>query len=229
MRQSRKQERETQTRLLESACEIFAKKGYRDATIAEICERAGANIAAANYYFGDKQTLYSEAWRLSFQRSLKTYPPYRDNQPDVSAEDRLYSRILSILRRIADPESLDFDIMFKELASPTGLLAEVIQETIEPIRQEFFVLLRELLGENASDLQIQLCQMSIRAQCFDLILRERRRNTVTDNPSIRGLSLIDLDIEKLANHICRFSLAGIREIRQEIETGTSNEGKTIPS
>ncbi|HSO66840.1 MAG TPA: CerR family C-terminal domain-containing protein, partial [Desulfatirhabdiaceae bacterium] len=158
------------------------------------------------------------------------YPPYRDNQPDVSAEDRLYFRILSILKRIADPESLDFDIMFKELATPTGLLAEVIQETIEPIRQEFFVLLRELLGENASDLQIQLCQMSIRAQCFDLILRERRRNAVTeDNPSIRRLPLIDLDIEKLANHICRFSLAGIREIRQEIETGISNEGKTIPS
>ncbi|RXF57379.1 TetR family transcriptional regulator, partial [Enterococcus faecalis] len=33
------------------------------ATVAEICARAGANIAAVNYYFGGKVALYQEAWR----------------------------------------------------------------------------------------------------------------------------------------------------------------------
>jgi len=38
----------TRQNLLTAASEIFADKGYRDATIAEICERAGTNIAAVN-------------------------------------------------------------------------------------------------------------------------------------------------------------------------------------
>ncbi|MDH4012180.1 MAG: TetR family transcriptional regulator, partial [Desulfobacterales bacterium] len=46
--------KETRNRLLNAACEVFAEKGYRNAKVAEICHRAGANVAAVNYYFGDK-------------------------------------------------------------------------------------------------------------------------------------------------------------------------------
>jgi AcrR family transcriptional regulator len=72
----------TQADLLDAACRTFAEKGYRDATIAEICQRAGANIAAVNYYFRDKETLYVEAWRLAFKRSLEAHPPDGGVPPD---------------------------------------------------------------------------------------------------------------------------------------------------
>ena len=49
MRLTKKQGSGVRTKLLESACRIFAEKGYRDATVAEICEAAGANVAAINY------------------------------------------------------------------------------------------------------------------------------------------------------------------------------------
>ena len=45
---------ETRGRLLDAAGAIFADKGFRDATTAEICRRAKANIAAVNYHFGSK-------------------------------------------------------------------------------------------------------------------------------------------------------------------------------
>ena len=61
---------ETRSRILNSACELFAEKGYRGARVADICERAGANVAAVNYYFGDKAALYTEAW----QETLKNLP-----------------------------------------------------------------------------------------------------------------------------------------------------------
>ena len=219
MKPVRRQDRDTQARLLKSACEVFAEKGYRDATIAEICERANANIAAANYYFRDKGTLYIEAWRLSFQRSLETYPADGNVSPDADVEERLRGRILSILWRIADPESYEFDMLYKELVNPTGLLTEVIQETIEPIRRGLLNLMRELLGEKASDLQVQLCQMSIRSQCFDLIIRGRRKQPAEARQQTFQ-SYPDLDVAKLADHILRFSLAGIREIRRQVETET---------
>ncbi|MGA0870572.1 MAG: helix-turn-helix domain-containing protein, partial [Planctomycetota bacterium] len=43
-----------------TACEVFALKGYRDARVADICTRAGANLDSVNYYFGDKASLYRE-------------------------------------------------------------------------------------------------------------------------------------------------------------------------
>ena len=49
---------EIRQRLLEAAGEVFAARGFREATIREICERAKANGAAVNYHFGEKEQLY---------------------------------------------------------------------------------------------------------------------------------------------------------------------------
>jgi len=64
----------TRRRVLECACAIFADKGYRDTTIAEICRQAKANIAAVNYHFGDKETLYGEALQYAFGVANERYP-----------------------------------------------------------------------------------------------------------------------------------------------------------
>jgi TetR/AcrR family transcriptional regulator, regulator of cefoperazone and chloramphenicol sensitivity len=55
----------TRKRLLAAAGRVFAEKGYRDATIAEICRLAGTNIASVNYHFSDKESLYREASRFN--------------------------------------------------------------------------------------------------------------------------------------------------------------------
>src|ERR1019366_7752468 len=53
----------TRTKLLEAAGQVFAECGFHDATVREICSRAGANVASVNYYFGDKVELYEEVLR----------------------------------------------------------------------------------------------------------------------------------------------------------------------
>ncbi|MCG8637685.1 MAG: TetR/AcrR family transcriptional regulator, partial [Desulfobacterales bacterium] len=51
----------TQKRLFDAGVKVFADKGYRDATVREICKTAGAaNINAVNYDFGSKEKLYRE-------------------------------------------------------------------------------------------------------------------------------------------------------------------------
>ena len=205
--------------LVETACEIFADKGYRDATVAEICKRAGANVAAVNYYFGNKETLYAEAWRMAFHRSLQAHPPDGGVPSDASAEQRLRGRILAAMQRLADPKSHEFEIIRKELANPTGLLAELIRKSIEPLRRELGSIIRELLGECASEQQVLLCQMSIRAQCFDMMIREQHRRMFKVNGMKTNLLPVEVKIEDIADHVMRFSLAGIREIRRQIEAG----------
>jgi len=51
----------TRERILEAAEEVFAEKGFNQATVREILKRAEVgNIAAINYHFGDKERLYVE-------------------------------------------------------------------------------------------------------------------------------------------------------------------------
>ena len=65
---------ETRRQLLEAAGAVFAEVGFRNATVREICRHAGANIAAVNYHFGDKETLYAEVLRYAQGRALEKYP-----------------------------------------------------------------------------------------------------------------------------------------------------------
>ena len=77
MKVLRKDAEQTRQSLLSAGSAIFSDKGYGDTTIAEICERAKANIAAVNYHFGDKETLYRESWRYAYLKSIETHPPDR--------------------------------------------------------------------------------------------------------------------------------------------------------
>ncbi|MBW1732563.1 MAG: TetR/AcrR family transcriptional regulator, partial [Deltaproteobacteria bacterium] len=122
---------ETRRRLLEAACEVFAEKGYRAATIADICGRAKANVAAVNYYFGDKETLYQEAWEHSFRQCAASEPP-DPNQGDP--EDLLQDYIHTLLENFAEKSSRGYftRLYLMEMANPTGLVKEKWKKLIEP-------------------------------------------------------------------------------------------------
>jgi len=55
----------TREKLIEAAGQVFAERGFQEATVREICSRAGTNGAAVNYHFGDKLGLYTEVLRSS--------------------------------------------------------------------------------------------------------------------------------------------------------------------
>jgi len=50
-------------RLLDTAEELFAEKGFNSTSIREITAKSHSNIAAVNYHFGGKENLYSEVFR----------------------------------------------------------------------------------------------------------------------------------------------------------------------
>ena len=212
MRKQRSDGQETRQNLLAAASEIFARKGFREATIAEICKQAEANTAAISYHFGSKEALYVESWRYAFSQSVKTYPLDGGVSPKASAEKQLRGRILAIMRRITDPQSHEFDFFYKEMAAPTGLLAKAIQESVEPIFTGLALLVGKLLKKPPHAHEVQLCTMSIRAQCFGPLLHARRHKTAQGLPPT-GLEPLLEDVEHLADHVTRFSLAGIRALR----------------
>lgn len=58
--QKREPQLGTRERILAAALQVFAVRGFEGATLKEITEHAGANIAAVNYYFRSKDELIRE-------------------------------------------------------------------------------------------------------------------------------------------------------------------------
>ena len=215
MKKQRKSGIDTREKLLKVASEVFADKSYHDATIAEICEKAEANMAAVNYHFNDKETLYREAWRYAFAESIKAYPPDGGVSDNVSPEERLRGQITALLHRIADENNKEFHISQKEFVNPTGFLDEVIHKELKPMHDRTEVVVRELLGPYASHSDVQFCVISIVNQCFNPIVAKRKK-TIEDRRAINGPPGID-DINAFCDHVVQFSLAGLAAIRAERE------------
>jgi len=50
----------TKDKIIQVANELFSKNGYEGTSIRDIANKAGANVAAVNYHFNNKQALYWE-------------------------------------------------------------------------------------------------------------------------------------------------------------------------
>ena len=53
-----KQDKETRSKLLQSAREEFMEKGYMKASLRNICRNAGVTTGALYFFFKDKEDLY---------------------------------------------------------------------------------------------------------------------------------------------------------------------------
>ena len=197
--------RDTRQRLLEAAGEVFAERGFRDATTQEICRRADANIAAVHYHFGDKEELYRTVIQYAEGRAAESAPA--DVAPGAPAEKRLRAHIESFLVRLFDeghPAWLG-KLMAREMSEPTPGLDVIVQEKIRGTYRRVEAIVRELVGPGASSDDVRACVLSVQGQC--LFYRHC-------HPALTRLfperSFGREEVPELARHIVRFSLAGIR-------------------
>jgi AcrR family transcriptional regulator len=199
----------TRRQLLEAAGEVFAAAGFRAATVREICQRAGANVAAINYHFGDKETLYAEVLRYAFGKALEKYPPLLDVGENAPPEKRLHAFIHSLLLRIfgQGPDSWHGRLMSCEMIEPTAALDSLIEERIRLMSAILMKAIGEILNCPPTDDRVLHCAFSVMSQCAFY------KNS---NPAVSKLfpQLRPQDaagIKKLANHITRFSLAAMKD------------------
>jgi AcrR family transcriptional regulator len=215
----------TQARVLEAASTLFAAKGFRGTTVADICRHAGANIAAVNYYFGSKKKLYREAWRHAHVSMLKAFPPDGAVPAGVAAELRLRGRLRGLLQRAMAGDGREFRIMSHEMTNPTGLLAQVVQDSLGPLRQAMREILGELLGDRADERVIQWCEMCVVGPCLQLVHRRHMHRPAPSAAAAEAASAspAEEDLEEMVEHFTSFTLAGIRDIRRRLEAGQAGQ------
>jgi AcrR family transcriptional regulator len=198
--------RETRLRLLEAAGEVFAEQGFHRATIRDICSRADANIAAVNYHFGDKESLYIAVIQHWLGEALRKYPPDGGLPPGAPASERLRAFVRSWLFRMLGEGTPAWHgkLMAREMSEPTAAFEVLLNETVRPMSQRLTGIVRELLGPGASEQAVQDCTMSVAGQCcFRRHAHEMIRRLYPDQ------HYTSERIEQLARHVTDFSLAAI--------------------
>ena len=194
----------TQQRLLEAAREIFADVGFRAATVRQICQKAGANVAAVNYYFGDKEGLYLAVLRSVPRAHAEKYPAVRNGR--LSARDRLRVFVESLLQRVFDSgrPGWHVKIIAREMVEPTRALDSLVREVARPLHDELTSIVRALLGPAADDEAVRLSVLSIMGQC---VYYHHARSVLERLHPQRPLG--PADVVRLANHITNFSLQAL--------------------
>lgn len=200
----------TKERIMEAAGEVFVAHGFQNATVREICGKAGVNIAAINYHFRNKENLYLATLRYCREISFKKYPVYPDMRESEQPEERLRSFIHSFVFRVLEEgkASRFAKLVAKEYVQPTKALDVLVKETMRPAFTRLFAIVRQLAGKGPDDETVRYCCMSIVGQ-FLFFLYAR--------PVLKRLfgkaSFKEEEIAAIAEHITLFSLHAIRGLQ----------------
>lgn len=208
----------TRARLLAAAGPVFASRGFRSTTVRDVCAKAGANIAAVSYHFGDKLGLYRAVLEDVQGRVHRRHAPAID--PGLDAQARLRAWIEAFVRRVLDDDRPEWQtrLMLREVLDPTPALDDVIRHYVRPQWETLTGIVRELLGEGATQDRVERCGSSIVGQCL------MYRNCA---PMIRALHTSDRytpgAIRDLAEHIADFSIPALRAMASAGKHGTAGK------
>jgi AcrR family transcriptional regulator len=199
----------TRERILMAAGEVFAENGFRNATVRDICKKAGANIAAVNYHFGDKENLYISVLKYWREVAFQKYPLDLRIDEHKTPEEHIRLFIRSFLFRTLEEGQYSWfgKLVAKEYMEPTKALDILIQETIRPAFEFLSYVAQQILEKPASEETIRFCCLSIVSQCLFFVYAKHVIKKLFQQDKFSTE-----EIESIADHITRFSLEAIKSL-----------------
>lgn len=198
--------RDPRVRILSAAGQEFAEHGYEAATVRDICAAAGVNVAAVNYYFGDKRRLYIESVKHAHEERLRQVP-----QPewpsDTPAPKKLHDFVDTMLERMlgAGQPPWQVRLMMREVLQPTEACRELVEDYIRPHFAMLVSILDELAAGTLSEPELRRVGLSIVGQCFVYRAAGDVVRMLVPQDEVESLH----SPKPLADHITRYALAAL--------------------
>ena len=201
----------TKQKILLTAGPVFARKGFAKATIPEICELAGTNLASINYYFGDKEKLYAEVLLLAQQLQIEQNPLPEFESATPPAE-KLRLLVGTLLRRIVAMQSEPWQVrlILREVLQPTAASKGLMDAYFRPYFDAILGVVDELFGSRLPSGVRHQVGVSIIGQCMIY-----RTSAEMMSRMLTPQELSHFSIESLTRHITEFSLAAIAGMREK--------------
>jgi AcrR family transcriptional regulator len=149
---------ETRTRILDSAEELFSKRGADGVTLRDIAQLAEVDTALLHYYFDSKHgtfeaVLARRAAILHYEitESLAKYECLSAGRVSVDGTIGAYLRPIFRLGRTGGHEWRNYCALVFQLGNPGGWASDTIATYFDPIAAKLLGLLRKALPSAADD------------------------------------------------------------------------------
>ncbi|HID76889.1 MAG TPA: DUF1956 domain-containing protein [Planctomycetaceae bacterium] len=192
-------------RILEAAGPVFAEKGFERATVREICQGARVNVAAVNYYFGDKRRLYVEVVKRAHHpagdpNGLLQWSP--GTPPEVKLRDCIRAMLARMLTERAPWQR---QLMMREMLHPSFACRELVQLYIRARFGQLLEVLAEILPADVPVHKRHQIAFSVVGQALHYHVASAVVEVLV-GPEERATHY---GPEELADHIADFTLAAL--------------------
>jgi TetR/AcrR family transcriptional regulator, regulator of cefoperazone and chloramphenicol sensitivity len=207
----------TKAQLLEAAGHVFAEQGFDRATGREICERAGANTAAVNYYFGGMDGLYAAVLEEASRRliPLATLASTVAEKPD--AKSQLQAIIELGVQKLTGPVSSSwvFGVFARELLLPTPALDALRRQQGIPKTRIITSIVAELMNLPADHPAVARGCLMLMAPFMMLMIGDR----LSLKQMLPGLDFSPAGASVLSRHLLAFTLGGLAAVARDVREG----------
>src|SRR5271170_2742882 len=197
----------TREHLLEAAGHVFAESGFERTTAKKICERAGTNTAAVNYYFGGIEALYTAVMEEARNRIFSVREIQLAIADKTVPEAKLEAAINVVIKSLLGPVSSSWALQLfgrdMVTVSPTAHAAKL--KLLLPGASILRELVGELMGLPEDHPAVARGCLTMMAPICILILGDRR----IMKRALPSLGLAAEDAPVLARHMVDYALAGL--------------------
>lgn len=197
---------DVRNRIISAATECFAENGFKATSVRKICERAGANLAMVNYYFGSKDGLYLaiiDREGGADEMAELTVPAGDKSIPAAERLGWLIERLLMDMM-LSGPNSLISRLVSWELVEPTAGLVRIADTLIQPLQESMRELVRDIAPPGMSDRDIRSAMFSILGQML-YYSHSRPVNEILAPDIVYD----EAGVREIARHITTFSLRAL--------------------
>jgi AcrR family transcriptional regulator len=154
--------------LLEHGTRIFAAKGYAAASTREICQAAGANVAAIHYYFGDKEGLYRAVLTAPIEAIAVQFEGFDDPAlPFDEAIRRVLHPLVAMALFVDAGGPQVHRLHLREALEPSAVFRDVVDRIIVPLHNALAALLARHCGLARADEEIHQLAFAVTAMAND--------------------------------------------------------------
>ena len=196
----------TKLQLLDVAGQVFAERGFADATSKEICARAGTNLAAVNYHFGSRDQLYEAVLVEAHQHMMKLDAMQAVAAMALSPQEKLRKILTQIVHRVVAPDAhWGMRVIIRELLAPTPYVNTLVNKAIVPKVTVLFGIIAEILQLPPGSPGLRRSIVFVIGPCLAMLVAPPQlRQTI--------FPAQDADPQALADDMLAYALAGLDAI-----------------
>jgi AcrR family transcriptional regulator len=198
-----------QLKIMESAENLFAEKGFNGTSVREIADKANINLAMVSYYFGSKEKLLEAIFNYRGE-SIKLKLESIIQQPGLSSLEKVNMLVDHYIEKIINRQSFHRILAREQVLNNTGPIADLILEMKKRNLEIISRLIQEgqEKGEFIEQVDVPMMMTMMVGTASHLITSKQYYKELSNLQSLNEEEYLQYISEKLSHHL-KFLLKSI--------------------